>query len=106
MISEPNRFWISLIPMLIITVTENHRVNVAIPEARQHVHSFGGNDFGIARHWQRVDRADRHDAFAFDQDDAVRQRRPAETVNQTTADERERAAPARRRPRLTREKIS
>ena len=47
--SEP--LFVSLVPMRVIAVTKNHRVNVAIPEARQHAHSLGGNNFGIARHW-------------------------------------------------------
>ena len=64
---------------------------VAIPEAGQHVHAFGGNDFGIGRHVQRANRADRSDALVFDYDHAVRERMTAEAVNQPSTDQRNRA---------------
>jgi hypothetical protein len=33
-------------------------VDVAIPETREHVHPFGGDDFGIGRNVERADFAD------------------------------------------------
>ena len=68
--------------MRVIAVPEDHGVDVAIPEAGEHVHSFGRNHFGIFWHGEGSDLADRGDAFAVDQDDAVREGRPAETVDQ------------------------
>ena len=41
---------IGFVPMRIVTVTKQDRVDVAIPETRQHIHAFGGNDFGIGRY--------------------------------------------------------
>jgi len=74
--------------MLVIAVTQERGVYVAIPEAGEHVHAFGGNDFGIGRHVQRANRADRSDALVFDYDHAVRERMTAEAVDQATADQR------------------
>ena len=64
-------------------------MDVAIPESRQYVHAFGRNDFGIRRYLQHADRADSGNALVFDDDDAVRERVPAKTINQATADQRE-----------------
>jgi hypothetical protein len=75
--------------MHVIAVTEQHRVDVAIPETRQHVHAFGGNDFGIGWNLQRTDCANSLDALVFDDDYAVREWVAAKAVDQATADERE-----------------
>jgi hypothetical protein len=72
--------------MLVIAVTQERGVYVAIPEAGQHVHAFGGNDFGIGRHVQRTNCADRSDALVLDYDYAVRERMAAEAVNQPSTD--------------------
>ena len=77
---------IGFVPMHVITVTEQHRVDVAIPETRQHVHAFGGNDFGIGWNLQRTDGANSLDALVFDDDHAVRERVAAKAVDQATAD--------------------
>ena len=82
---------ISFVPMVVVAVAEQHGVNVAIPKAGQNRHAFGGNDFGIRRDLEGVDRADGGDALAFDHDHAVGERRPAEAVDQTTADQRDRS---------------
>ena len=59
--------------MRVIAVTENHGVDVAIPETGQHIHAFGGNDFRILRNRKCTDRADFRYAFAINQNDAVRE---------------------------------
>ena len=64
---------------------------MAIPEAGQHVHAFGGNDFGIGRHVECANGADRSDALVFDDDHAVRERMTAKAVNQPSTDQRNRA---------------
>ena len=64
-------------------------MDVAIPESGQYVHAFGRNDFGIRRYLQHADRADCSDALVFDDNDTIRERVPAKTINQTTADQRE-----------------
>jgi hypothetical protein len=77
--------------MGVITVTEYHGVNVAIPETGQHVHAFSGDDFGVGGHLQRTNGPDSGDALIFDNDYAVRQWVAAEAVDETTTDERKRA---------------
>ncbi len=94
---EPLR--ISLVPMRVVAVTEEHGVNVAIPEAGKDVHAFGGDHLGIFGDGQGSDLADGCDAFVVDQDDAVRERRPAETVDQPAPDQRRRARDGGKRER-------
>src|SRR5262245_43019738 len=77
--------------MLVIAVTQERGVYVAIPEAGQHVHTFGGNDFGIGRDVQRANLADRSDALVFDDDHTVRERMTAKSINQSSTDQRNRA---------------
>ena len=64
---------------------------VAVPEAGQHVHAFGRNDFGIGGHLHRAYGTDGGDALVFDYDYAVRERMAAEAVNQPSTDQRNRA---------------
>ena len=95
----PEPFRISLVPMRVVAVPEQHGVNVAIPEAGKHVHAFGGDHFGIFGDGQGSDLADGCDAFVVDQDDAVCERRPAETIDQPAADQRRRAGDGGKRER-------
>jgi hypothetical protein len=75
--------------MHVITVTEQRRVDVAIPETRQHVHAFGGNDFGIEWNLQRTDCANSGNALVFNKDYAVREWVAAKAVDETTTDKSE-----------------
>jgi len=82
---EPLR--ISLIPMSVIAVPEQHGVDMAIPETGKQIHAFGRDDFGVVRHNQRSNLANRFDPFALDEDHAIRERRPAEAINQASANQ-------------------
>jgi hypothetical protein len=73
--------------MLVVAVPEQHRMDMRVPKSRQHIHPFGGNHFRTGRHLQFPHLADRLDSVALDQDDAVRQRRPAKPIDQSSADE-------------------
>ena len=83
--AEP--FFVGLVPMSVIAVTEDHGVNVAIPESRQHIHALGRDYFRVLRDRQGTDLADRGNPFALDQDDAVRERRAAKPIDQSAADQ-------------------
>ncbi len=84
--TEPRR--IRFVPIRVITVTEYHGMDVAIPEARQHVHAFGRNNFRIGGHLQRADGADGGDTLLVDDDHAVREWMAAKAVNEAATDKR------------------
>ena len=74
--------------MPVVAVPKQHGVDMAIPEAGEHIHAFRGNDFGVCRHLKCTDCADGGNPFVFDNNYAICQRVTAETVNQTTAHKR------------------
>ncbi len=78
---------VGFVPVLVVTVAEQHRVHVRVPESGQHVHALGGDYFGVRRDGQFAHLANRLDPGALDQDDAVGERRPAESVDQSPADQ-------------------
>src|SRR5262249_11041298 len=61
---------IGFVPMRVIAVAVDHQVDVHVPEARQHSHSFGRNQLGVAGNGQGPAGAWGFDAFAFNDDDA------------------------------------
>jgi len=69
----------------LVAVAEPVHVHLQVPEAGQHGHALGGDDLGIRRHHDRVDRADGADALALDDDHAVHERRVAVTVHDGAA---------------------
>ena len=76
---------ISFIPMIVVAVTEQHGMDMAIPKPWQHVHAFGRNHFCIGRHLEFANGPDGGDAFVFDNYHAVGQWMAAEAVNEATA---------------------
>jgi hypothetical protein len=68
--------------MRVIAVAVDLKVNVHVPQTRQHGHPFGRNQFGVFRNRQGSDLADGLNALAFDDYDAVAKRPPAVAVNQ------------------------
>ena len=62
-------------------------MDMHVPEPGQHAHPLGRNDFGPFRNLEGPDGAHRFDAFPFDQDYAVLNRRGAETVYQGSANQ-------------------
>jgi hypothetical protein len=57
-----------------------------VPKSRQHIHPLGRNDFRTGWHLKFPDLPNRLDPVAFDQNDAVGQRRPPEPIDQPSAD--------------------
>src|SRR5690242_13778537 len=74
--------------MVIVTVTEQHGVDVAIPEPGQYIHAFGRNHFCIGRHLELAYGPDGGDALLLDDYYAIGQRMTTKTVDETTADQR------------------
>ena len=77
--------------MVIVTVTEQHGVDMAIPEAGQYIHPFGRNHFCIGRHLEFAYGPDGGDALVLDDYYAISQGMTAKTVDETTAHQCKRA---------------
>src|SRR6185312_3173597 len=80
---------ISLIPMVIIAVTQQHGVDMAIPKPRQHVHPFGRNHFCIRRHFKLAHSPVGGDALVLNDDHTVGQWVTTEAVNKAAAHDSE-----------------
>jgi hypothetical protein len=61
-------------------------MHVHIPQARQHAHPFGRDDFGLFGHGECAELSDGFDALALDDNDAVAQWLAAVAINQRAAD--------------------
>ena len=95
---------VGLVPVVVVGVADDHRVDVHVPEAGEHGHAFGGDHLGAGGDGERADLADGGDLVAVDEDDAVLDGRAGEAVDEGAADEGFRswrpagpAAPRRRR---------
>ena len=78
---------VGLVPVAVVGVADDHRVDVHVPEAGQHGHAFGGDDLGARGHGERADLADGGDLVAVDEDDAVLDGGAGEAVDEGAADE-------------------
>ena len=93
---------VGLVPVIVIGVANDHRVDVHIPQAGQHGHAFRGDHLSAGRHRKRPDLADRGDLVSVDQDHAVLDRWPGEAVDERAADERLQSGGGRRSSLLAR----
>ncbi len=79
---------IRLVPVGVVAVPDDHRVDVHVPEPGQDSHAFGRDHLGAGGDRERADLTDRGDPLAVDEDDAVANRPSAEAVDERAADER------------------
>ena len=74
---------------------ESHRMDMAIPESRQYVHSFGRDHFCIGRHPEFAHGPHGGDALVLDNYHTVGQWMTAEAVDETTAHQHKRTCLSR-----------
>ena len=94
---------VGLVPVVVVGVPIDHQVHVHVPQAGQHRHAFGRDDRRVRGHGQRLHRAYRNDALAFDQDDAVADRIAERAVDQGAAHHRHALRLRERRQRHARQ---
>ncbi len=78
---------VCLVPVVVVGVADDHRMDVHVPEAGQNGHAFRGDNLGAGGHGERSDLADGGDLVTVDEDHTVLDRRTGEAVDEGTADE-------------------